>query len=196
MAFPYTNVTDARQHLHQTYILFDGKPAFVADITEAPSGLMAVLDINGQSEPTHTSLWDTRIQTRGFKLGYVNLSSGVTYLQRIPRRQYQQGLSNQNVLSSNGDNFLRYIARSKAFYQAMTGVYPTIAECIELLKSRDSAAFHVDFCLSRLNSGLTELMYQNTSIGVLINNKFVVGPSFSKWITKYLPKEYVDEQSS
>lgn len=194
MAFPYTNVTDARQHLHQTYVLFDGKPAFVADITEAPSGLMAMLEIYG-AEVIHTSLWDTRIQTRGFKLGYVNLSNGVTYLQRIPRRQYQQGLSNNNVLSSNGDGFSR-IARSKAFYQAMTGVYPTIPECIKLLEAKDSAAFHVDFCLSRLNSGLIELMYQNTSIGVLINNKFVVGPTFSKWITKYLPKEYVDEQST
>lgn len=195
MAFPYTTVQDARQHLHNTIILFDSKPAHVIDIhTNDTGGLEAVLDLMA-GESVNVSLWDTRIQTRNFPLGYVNLAPGAVYLTRIPRRQYQQGLSDNNVIASNGDNFRR-IARSKGFRDAMAGKYPTVAECLELIKSKESAAFSVDFCLRRMNSGLIEVQYQNTSIGVFLDNQFVLGPSFNKWLTKYLPKEYINERRS
>lgn len=193
MAFPYTTVQDARQHLHNTIILFDSKPAHVIDIhSDDTGGLNAVLDTMS-GEPIIVSLWDTRIQTRNFQLGYVNLAPGAVYLTRIPRRQYQQGLSDNNVITSNGDNFRR-IWRSKGFREAMAGKYPSVSECLEIIKDKESAAFSVDFCLHRMNSGLIGVQYQDTPIGVFINDQFVLGPSFSKWLTKYLPKEYVNER--
>lgn len=195
MAFPYTNAQDARQHLHNTYILFDRAPAHVVDIhTNDTGGLEVVLDLMIGNSIT-VSLWDTRIQTRNFPLGYVNLAPGAVYLTRIPRRQYQQGLSDNNVITSNGENFRR-IARSKGFREAMAGKYPSVPECLEIIKSKESAAFSVDFCLRRMNSGLVEVQYQNTPIGVFIDNQFVLGPTFKKWLTKYLPKEYVNERRS
>lgn len=193
MAFPYTNLHDARQHLLNTCILFDGKPAWIANIIgdETPDrvDLQACLDLFDGNDAT-VSLWDTRIQTRNFTLGYVNYrnSGQCVYLQRNPRRQYQQGLSNNNVTVSNGDSFSR-IARSKAFRDAMTNKYPSLSQCLTILaNSTGSMAFSVDFCVRTLDSGLVEVVYQEVPAGVVVNGQVHLGPKF-QWLSKYLPKD-------
>jgi hypothetical protein len=197
MAFPYTDVNDASQHLLGTVVLYDGNPVVVMGI---------INDINGfeaQLVPCHprgsdqfrVSLWDPKIKTRNFNLGYVNFgkSPGAVFLTRQPRRQYQQGLSDNNVVVSTGDRF-SHIRTSKNFVDAMRGIYPSINDCIKRLQNGDctSIAFNTEFALAdNGESGIIRLMYREVEVGVVVNNTIFLGDQH-KWLNKHIQK-YVTE---
>jgi hypothetical protein len=197
MAFPYTDVNDASQHLLGTVVLYDGNPVVVMGI---------INDINGfevQLVPCHprgsdqfrVSLWDPKIKTRNFNLGYVNFQNpGAVFLTRNPRRQYQQGLSDNNVVVSTGDRF-NSVRNSKAFVNAMRGIYPSINDCIKRLQNGDctSIAFNTEFALAGGESGIIRLMYREVEVGVVVNNTIFLGNQHN-WLNKHIQK-YVTELS-
>ena len=197
MAFPYTDVNDASQHLLGTVVLYDGNPVVVMGI---------INDINGfeaQLVPCHprgkdqfrVSLWDPKIKTRNFNLGYVNFQSRVVFLTRNPRRQYQQGLSDNNVVVSTGERFSN-VRNSKHFVDAVRGIYPSINDCIKRLQNADCAsiAFNTEFALAgNGESGIIRLMYREVEVGVVVNNTIFLGDQH-KWLNKHIQK-YVTELS-
>jgi hypothetical protein len=191
MALPYTDVNDASQHLLGTVVLYDGNPVVVMGIRNDTDGFQADLVpcYPRGSDIFSVSLWDPKIKTRNFNLGYVNFQSRTVFLTRNPRRQYQQGLSDNNVVVSTGDRF-SHIRTNKNFVDAMQGKYPSISDCVKRIQDGNCVgiAFNTEFALSGNDeSGIIRLMYREVEVGVVVDNTFFIGNQH-KWLNKYVQK--------
>jgi hypothetical protein len=125
---------------------------------------------------------------RPFPLGMCNIKGeGAYYLERMPRRETHQGLTNQmiyqHLICTNGDrkeNSRRFEGpfdiRGAAFRSCVLGEHPTAQECLSNLLdpdvTNDAAAFDRNFALVRGPINMMFLAYQADIIGVLPKNNF------------------------
>lgn len=123
---------------------------------------------------------------RPFPLGMCNYPHGAAYLERVPQRHTQQGLTAAMVMQEyleldndgkdgkpkKGSRFFEIT--SPAFRECIRGRYPSLETCLTKLNDpkirNKSAAFHRDFALIRGPVETLFFAYKKETIGFLPRN--------------------------
>jgi len=126
---------------------------------------------------------------RPFPLGMLNDHGKAVYTRRRPTRKSEQGLIYQMVdsslitLTSNPNNKGYGVdIYGEAFYDCITGQYPTLSECLEAFDSDDilntSVAFHREFALIKGPIRTAFLNYRGDVIGFVNKKSVQLSPQF------------------
>ena len=208
MVAPYQNAADAQQQLGGSVILYDGRPVYVVECFAGRGNdiLMSVVNLPRKRDPYQVSIFDPLVEGRGvgLRLGYCNLGGdyGAVWLSRIPRRQYSQGLTRNNVAVNGArgrENRLPlnfdHITGMACFVDMMNGVYPAYADAVQQLNANralPSVAFARDFCLERGQDdlGFFLLRYKNERVAWGDPAEFKLPKKFS-YLTELLRKNGV-----
>lgn len=118
---------------------------------------------------------------RPFPLGMCNYQGKSRYLERLPTRYTQQGLTQQMLIGTavRSSPSLGYTKNevpsifSSEFYDTIKGNYPSFQECLRNMTHPDianeSTAFHREFALVKGPLGLLFLSYKHDIVGFLPN---------------------------
>lgn len=169
----YDNYDDVKTKLFNTICMYDGKAAFVKDISidlDNPEMYFLHMALPRARSKKVVPLDDPKLNYLEFNLGYSNhLNYGSVWWYRIPYRQYHQGLrSNQlgwcSTKNHNPDfGFTDHICRM------LENEYPTFDEAEKVTKDQQNSptvAFNKDFSVAwdRIHHDLL-IEYKGTLIG-------------------------------
>lgn len=182
MKFPYADRHDVEMRLNDSVILVDGEPCHVygtsGDInlhcTNMETGKEFIVDYRTSN----------KIDLTPTPLGFVNRGPGCSYVARVPTRKNKQGLSLNNMVSTNRP--CADLIRSKELSRCIKGIYPSLEEVITSVTKAGSMAFHRRFALARKNFILDEiasftiyLLYKSVGpVGVLKDGLLYLFPKF------------------
>lgn len=151
----YDNIDDTKTKLLGTYLYFQGKVAYVKDVKHSLKSYLLHLhtqDPNGKMK--NVELTSPELNYTHYNLGYANYKDETVWWCKVPLKQYQQGLRNQQ---------LKYIRSGPPNYDLMPNIdmtaptinmlennYPSLELICDGLRmsSYKSRAFHKDFGLS------------------------------------------------
>lgn len=182
-----SDVAYGANRLVDSIALVDGIPRYIYNLTPSFVHWSPL----GSGTVKKTSI--KKLNNSNIPLGFVNTHTRAKYVVRIPKKQYKQGLRQNNltVLPYN-DNFNPL---TKGFVNCVLGIYPSVEDCMELVTcgEMESCAFSRKYSLSL---GPTpdkyELTYKIYSVGTIsiTNHNIVKYDLFEKY--SYL-KEDLEE---
>ncbi len=188
----YQTRDEAQLRLSNTVVIYDKAPIWVRQALHNDEGLIVLEVCRLKGNRTKViELRDPKLNLRNLPLGYMNCTSNVRYLTRIPTRRYKQGLCRSNVHIPNLDaevmggvinqQFyqeeeqpapgadLQHIMGEEGFTHMMTGVYPAYANVMELLTDKkrpiQSMAFSRTLALAKDNIELIYIGYKGERVG-------------------------------
>lgn len=170
----YDNIDDAKAKLDGTMAYYKGKAVFINHVTfDNDAQMICSLKQLGIKNPFVAKLDDPELNYTRYNLGYANGNYCSVWWQRVPLKQYKQGLSKAQVTPKASNNvFYDYaeFSYSSAFVSMLENSYPDIEECSAKLKAQEIAAhaFHRDFGFTwdPLHKDLI-LEYRGTKIGIM-----------------------------
>lgn len=150
-----------------TVVLYKEEPAYVKRIAENKD--INLYLIVSQKTVVCKNIEDIKPPSK--RIGYVNVDKTVFYLERLPVRKYQVGISTSNLkinpildLNENARDSYATIAKlqHKGLGEAMLGIYPSLKSAKEFLsKNAGFVAFDHQFCINEKH----EVYYKNTKVG-------------------------------
>ena len=169
----YDHAEEVQMRLVGTVVTYDGRPFYCNQVTGRAPNLSVVGTLMPGRVLFTAQLRDPLLRWDNIRLGYVNRPADkAVYLYRVPARRGQQGLSQQNVRSSDtvrnepaAFNFER-LWPTAGFTEMMTNAYPTVEAAINVFnEDRPVVAFSRQFALERDDIGLYYLNYKGKRIG-------------------------------
>jgi hypothetical protein len=162
-----TDLSYANNRLTETVVLHKDKPVWVSNV-DIDSGIVfcVALPSNNRFEVDLQELDLTPIE-----LGFVNEQYNCYYLQRVPSRQWRQGLRASQITSVTGSYIRQYsITTSSGFVNMVLGKYPSPEECLEsfINEEASSKAFskHFGFSRSGRKDKSLDLMFRGVRVGI------------------------------
>lgn len=178
----------AKQKLAGTVIMYKDKPVYIGDVKQGGGGVVLLAyNLPGYDKEVLLKIDDNNLDGLNFKLGYVNYKGTATYLTRVPRRQYSQGLRSENTSNSLGYNF-EQMTRDPSFSENLSGKYPSFEECVKAVESgkNRSQAFHRRFAISKDSElGFYQLEYKSQRIAYGDPENFVL-PSHMQYLSEVI----------
>ena len=174
----YDNFDDARVKLHGTYVMYDGRAAYVKDVK--PLGKIFVCHLVFINDPKTkvVQLDDPLFNYMCLQLGYVNYNNNAGWWCRVPQKQYQQGLNYKQCKvfysDKNDYDFSPQLGWTESTAAMLENRYPDIQKVMNQLAAgqRRGAAFHRNFALMWDNIHQDFLIdYKGKSIGHLTKTK-------------------------
>lgn len=170
----YDNIDDAKAKLDGTMAYYKGKAVFINHVTfDNDAQMICNLKQMGVKNTIIVKLDAPELNYTRYNLGYVNGNYCSVWWQRIPIKQYKQGLSKGQVApKASNSGFYDYaeFAYNNAVVSMLENSYPDIEECSAKLKAQEVAAraFHKDFGFTwdHLHKDLV-LEYRGTKIGIM-----------------------------
>lgn len=166
----YTTELDIRRRLHESIIMYDGEPWYVASYKrELPYYNLILQCLKNSSTIKEIKCTDPKIDLRTPKLGYFKSSQDRwKYLTRIATRSFKQGLSLRNLAFKSSSSGLRGVSSlvGDGMYNCILGRgYHSLASTLESTEFR-SRAISRDFCV--VNNGMSKnLEWKAMNIGSL-----------------------------
>lgn len=199
----YESLEEAQRRLLNTVVLYDNEPVYVIavrniDANDRAQGAVNkdIVRVEFQRLPIKA---DTLIERKyissrkfdfsPFKMGLIELNTGLHYLSRTTGRQQQQGLSDGNLsVTSIGDVYwdkhIQHMVSEEALYNTIKGVYRPFNEVVEDKKETGSAFSRSFSLLHDRDIGLSFFYHKNKRCGYIKDKRIVLGPNF-----KYLLEE-------
>jgi len=178
----------AKQKLAGTVIMYKDKPIYIGDVKQGGGGVVLLAyNLPNYEKEILLKLDDNNLDGLNFKLGYVNYKDTATYLTRVPRRQYAQGLRGENTANSMGYNF-GDLTREPSFSENLSGKYPSFEDCVKTVEAgkNRSRAFHRRFAISKDNElGFYQLEYKGQRIAYGDPENFVL-PSHMQYLSEVI----------
>lgn len=203
----YDTLEEAQSRLKSTIIYYKDEPVFVRDIVDLRPGnpyrrgMEERFDLHyytlGQNRrPSHAVLSDPEYRQNNFRLGYLNLDSGVpgidpggkyrtAYITRIPTRRTKQGICQENLMIAPTEREIggiRFgdIHMSQPVKDMLVGKYPSIDEAIGAVAAGSySMAFHRHFAMSYDEfRGDAVLLYRGNKIGFGDGDVMTLAPQY------------------
>lgn len=164
----YETHEEVKARLEQTVVMYDNEPVYIAQVLmpkdedgkeiarviyrPLPLGIGAgkapepKFDDNGRLLPQEKGvrkyLSSRKFDLTPFKMGYMNWKGNAVYVERVPMRQYKQGLSAGTTMFNDiygyrydGINFNHAIA-SPAFVDMVKGKYPTFKDAGAMINDK------------------------------------------------------------
>lgn len=149
----------AHSRLSGTMVKIDGAPAFIEYVGDDRSLLYRRI---GESGGRITYLGDPSIDITPVSLGYVNYPHGATYLTRVPKRRWKQGIDREGISVTGSDFREGKWLESSEVACCIEGEYPTKAVALALaIKKKSTVAFSRKFAVD-YNGGL---FYRGKRVG-------------------------------
>lgn len=150
------SVEDLRTFWKGCIAVYQGEPVFVIGIGDGRRGIEAKVKRLKDGEIIALNLEEAELHPPDGRLGFVNLNGSVIYTQRRPVRKFMMGINDQNLQVQMLKGYLRYEAgeihrlstTSMEFYRTLKGVYPSLEEALDQVKTFGGAvAFDRQFAV-------------------------------------------------
>lgn len=183
----YNTSADVNTRLHQSVITYKGMSVYAdqCGVRDRGHGDDLTIDLFDPIkgcwiEAIHSS--DEDLDVRAIPLGYANLGpDALAYVVRQPQRRTHAGVHTSNTamfMSSRSDrvvNVSRVQLTAPNFHQMCRGIYPTLPEAIETLrtsnKRQQGVAIARKLAVIEDEVGLIKLHYFTTPVGVYNEKK-------------------------
>lgn len=210
----YDTENDLVARIGNTIVRYDGKPVLV--IVESKTSLYLKHPVSHDTLYSYIKPSDPLLDISCPELGYMNLAipgkeprNDVVYVERLPRRQFHQGLLNGQLSYSSlsgephrvpGYPYGLYL-ESDGFYGMLIDKYPSLDEAFDILEAEEvktpggktisvkQLALSKDVALEKTKSGVYQVYFKCDQIGWCTNEKRVVNVRSHEegWIvSKYL----------
>jgi hypothetical protein len=199
----YESLDEAQRRLLNTVVLYDGEPVYVVNVRNIDANDRAqgavnkdIVRVEFQRLPVKA---DTPVERKyissrkfdfsPFKMGLLELDTGLHYLSRTTGRQQQQGLSDGNLSVTNiGESYwdkrIQNMVADKSLYNTIKGIYRSFNEVVEDRKDTGSAFSRSFSLLHDKDIGLSFFFHKNKRCGYIKDQRIILGPNF-----KYLSEE-------
>lgn len=164
------SVADIEQLYYKSLILYKGKPAKVLSINRDKTVMLTILA--SQRKVVVPFIQDDFKPVLG-RIGFVNHGGFAFYVQRMPVRRYNIGLTQQNTVvrgisRHHPEAFRAYDAvaalNTKSICQALDNDYPTLQSAIKAAKEREgSVAFDKQFAVDHMRN----IYFKATKVGAI-----------------------------
>ncbi|MCB0368306.1 MAG: hypothetical protein KDD45_02415 [Bdellovibrionales bacterium] len=179
MAQRYINQEDAKMRLKNTYILFENKVCFVADVSSSKCYLVFS---NGSDK--EVSYNDDRIDLETFKLGFINFDNAeAIFIQRFPYRMQKQGLClrtsiNFSLSSNKNINLHPNNSMCMSIENLHKQKYPSFSESLKrtLSGKNYSSAFSINGAINRISTNAGLIFYKSSPIYIVNHKKQLFKP--------------------
>ena len=157
----FTEPCYARQALANSLIRVGESPVWVGAFNEWSTTFY--YPMNGKTAVIRDIREVKKLNIEPVPLGYVNNVKTTSFLSRMPKRRWKQGLS-PAVLSLNVSEFF---LQSKALGNCILNRYPSFDKAYELIKEEKklSCAFNREWAL-RVGVLDPDIMFRGTSVGI------------------------------
>jgi|694.fasta_scaffold01034_31 hypothetical protein len=161
----------------ESIIRFEKKPVYVSYVTDDHQLGLSTIDGGMVKIP----LSDKRLDFRPLPLGMCNCKNETVFLSRIPKRQFKQGLTVQNLIvqslteRSPSREVVNEIFNIKGspITDCADGRYPSVMEAIGIIRDtgRKALAFHRSFAISADH----EIIHITKKVGMYdeVSNRFL-----------------------
>lgn len=179
MALPYKLFNEVNDRYVGTIIYYGDLPVYIVKALPGVQDLDLLCTMVGDNRNL-TSVYhvtDPLFRDGPFQLGYVNklpftlnneIFYGASYMTRIPRRQWKQGLTPAIVEFSpklQGDFYELLV--NPMFKDMLQGNYPTLAQARNLLNGKlVSVAFSRQLAISKDDCDIIKLHYRGKTVGL------------------------------
>lgn len=135
----------------------DGRPFYVKFVNE--DGNVIGLDLLS-GEDINIKL--DKLDVSPPPLGFVNYVKHSSFIMRMPKRYYKQGVCNNNIFSKN-----KIHGVDQAFSKMIAGIYPSIVSCAEDIFNEEavSRAFFRNFAFLDGDLDHMRLKFRNKVVG-------------------------------
>lgn len=166
------SVDDLMTIFSDTVIRYQKKPVYVTGVSPMKNLLIIDLEDMKKKEQKEVSLSDPAFDFSPVPLGFCNHNNDAVFLQRIPKRQYKQGLSKNSLfvkeitddVSVESLSTLKQ-AKGRSLAHCINGTYPSFTTVIKhILKGAcRSMAFSRNLAVDSDGT----LFYNDTEIGMV-----------------------------
>jgi len=144
MLDPRVSVEDLRTFWKGCIAIHEGEPVLVINV--GSDGNKKVAQVKSLKDGNIERVWikeDNTLTPPDSRLGYVNLNGLVVYVSRAPVRRFMMGINDSNIKVGKLIDFFRYergeihslSTSSMEFYRTLKGIYPSLPEAIEQVKT-------------------------------------------------------------
>jgi len=138
MAAEMLNREDIRTRLHNTVCMYRGKPVYITVDNILDNSQLHIVNSyplgSMRNAPDKIDYRDDEFSNASPPLGYMYYSGNAYYLSRVAVRQFQLGVSANNIRDEKGQMFDRGSLLSKEFEQCVTGNHVTLKRAVDLLE--------------------------------------------------------------
>lgn len=161
---------DLRQMFQNSLVRYNTEPVMIGHVS---AGFRADCVFIGNNEEQVLDLRDEKFDFKPVNTGYVNLQGYSFFITRLPRRQWKQGLSKDNVEIkynlpyADDGRFEKAYHRvvnldCKPLYNTIKNIYPSLAQAVESFEDNNvEIAFDRQFCVNK--NGM--LFYKGSEVG-------------------------------
>lgn len=174
MAEPFDTHEDTLMYLDRSVCMLGDMPVWVE---VRGRNLANVLPLDGSGAG-----WQAIATTRddfhwnNMQLGYCNVGNHAVFLKRTPDRRQKVGLTNANLVSSDGKGRVDLVSVNVG--DTLRNRYPTFEEALAWIKKTRTKghgrAFHRLFMLSRIDRGLIGLHFRERLVAVRTGKSFLL----------------------
>ena len=166
--------------LTECIVTYKGEVVYVTGVRDGENvPRVFAMTIEGvHIEEEHT---DPAWNFRPFPLGYLNDKRTCSYVARIPRRRWKQGLAEGSVMVAGEDRVVRQKLFSSALVDCFMNKYPTfkkVRTSLAAMKPGGSRAFSREFALLSTDAQI-ELHHRGVKVGWVAGNDIRLGGKFS-----------------
>lgn len=181
----FWNENDVASYLMGTIVLYKGLPHSITGQTGRTIEITRV-DLDKRFDVQKS---DPELDVGTVPLGYVNYNRRVYYLQRIPRRQWRQGIRPENLecyvddQKASSTRNIRPILSSSSFVKAIKGDYPTFKRVVKDPEAPQFVALSRDVMVKGVGKGSWEIFHQKELAGQATSRgkvTLIEGPC--KWV--------------
>ena len=136
----YLTLHDAKMRLESTLIRHKGMPIYIHAVEQPRASYFLEVEYLEDNKPGKINLKDKDLDFSPVPLGNMNHEGNCYYTSRTPQRMWHQGLHRDNFISRNmGHGIMGIQLNCKAIINTIAGIYPTVSEAWELLRSGQMA---------------------------------------------------------